>query len=59
VKNETRSVQSGTPKTRLEKSAGIGLRCMRERAARIDAQLDIQTCSSHGTKIIVTVPIPL
>jgi signal transduction histidine kinase len=50
---------SGIPQTRLEKSEGIGLRSMRERAAQIDAQLDIQTGPSRGTRIIVTVPISL
>ena len=50
---------SGIPQTRLEKSEGIGLRSMRERAAQIDAHLDIQTGPSRGTRIIVTVPISL
>jgi signal transduction histidine kinase len=50
---------SGIAQTRLEKSVGIGLRSMRERAAQIDAQLDIQTGPSRGTRIIVTVPISL
>jgi signal transduction histidine kinase len=50
---------SGIPTTRLEKSEGIGLRSMRERAAQIDAKLVIQTGPSRGTRIIVTVPISL
>ena len=50
---------SGIARTRLEKSEGIGLRSMRERAAQIDAQLDIQTGPSRGTRVIVTVPISL
>jgi signal transduction histidine kinase len=50
---------SGIPQTRLEKSEGIGLCSMRERAALIDAHLDIQTGPSRGTRIIVTVPISL
>jgi signal transduction histidine kinase len=50
---------SGIPKTRLEKSEGIGLRSMRERASHIGARLVIQTGRSRGTRIIVTVPISL
>jgi signal transduction histidine kinase len=50
---------SGIPKTRLEKSEGIGLRSMRERAAQIGARLVIRTRSGRGTRIIVTVPISL
>jgi signal transduction histidine kinase len=48
---------SGIPKARLEKSDGVGLDSMRERAAQIDAKLEIQTAAGHGTSIIVTVPI--
>jgi signal transduction histidine kinase len=47
----------GIPKTRLTKGEGMGLRSMRERAAQIDAKLDIQTGPGHGTRIIVTVPV--
>jgi signal transduction histidine kinase len=43
----------------LDDFRGIGLRSMRERAAQIDAQLEIQTGPGHGTRIIVTVPISL
>jgi signal transduction histidine kinase len=50
---------SGILRTRLEKSEGIGLRSMRARAALIDAQLDIQTGPSRGTRVIVTMPISL
>jgi signal transduction histidine kinase len=50
---------SGIPKTPLEKSEGIGLRSMRERAAQIGAKLVIQTGPGRGTRIIVTVPISL
>jgi len=32
---------SGIPKVRLEKSEGVGLESMRERAAQIDAKLEI------------------
>jgi signal transduction histidine kinase len=49
----------GIPNTRLEKSEGIGLRSMRERAAQIDAKLALQTDSDHETRIIVTVPVSL
>jgi PAS domain S-box-containing protein len=48
---------SGITKPRLEKSEGVGLDSMRERAAQIDAKLEIQTAAGHGTSIIVTVPI--
>ena len=50
---------SGIPPTCLEKSEGIGLGSMRERAAQIGAKLVIQTGSSRGTRVIVTVPISL
>jgi signal transduction histidine kinase len=43
----------------LDDFRGIGLRSMRERAAQIDALLEIQTGPGHGTRIIVTVPISL
>ena len=49
---------SGIPKTRPEKSDGVGLDSMRERAAQIDAKLEIETAAGHGTSIIVTVPEP-
>jgi signal transduction histidine kinase len=48
---------SGIPKALLEKSEGVGLDSMRERAAQMDAKLEIQTVGGHGTSIIVTVPI--
>jgi signal transduction histidine kinase len=48
---------SGIPKARLEQSEGVGLESMRERAAEMDAKLEIQTAAGHGTSIIVTVPI--
>ncbi len=48
---------SGISSDRLEKSDGVGLESMRERAHQIDARLEIQTAASHGTTIIVTVPI--
>jgi signal transduction histidine kinase len=48
---------SGIPKALLEKSEGVGLDSMRERAAQIDAKLEIQTAAGQGTSIIVTVPI--
>jgi signal transduction histidine kinase len=51
--------RSGIPTTRLVKSEGIGLRSMRERAAQLDAQLEIQTGPGRGTRIIVTVLISL
>ena len=48
---------SGIPKTRLEKSDGVGLDSMRERAAQIDAKLEIESAAGHETSIIVTVPV--
>jgi PAS domain S-box-containing protein len=48
---------SGISSARLEESEGFGLDSMRDRAARIDAKLEIQTTVGHGTSIIVTVPI--
>lgn len=50
---------AGFSKTSLEKTEGVGLRSMRERAARIDGKLDIQTGPGRGTRIIVTVPVSL
>jgi len=48
---------SGIPSARLEKSDGVGLHSMRDRARQIDAKLEIQTAAGRGTSIIVTVPI--
>jgi signal transduction histidine kinase len=48
---------SGIPKARLEKSDGVGLDSMRDRAAQMDAKLEIETVAGQGTSIIVTVPI--
>jgi signal transduction histidine kinase len=48
---------SGISSARLEKSDGVGLDSMRDRAAQIDAKLEIQTAAGHGTSIIVTAPI--
>jgi signal transduction histidine kinase len=48
---------SGISSARLEKSDGVGLDSMRDRAKQIDAKLEIQTAAGHGTSIIVTVPI--
>jgi signal transduction histidine kinase len=49
---------SGISSASLEKSEGFGLRNMRTRASQIDGKLDIQTAASHGTSIVLTVPIP-
>jgi signal transduction histidine kinase len=48
---------SGITKASLEKSDGVGLDSMRDRAAQIDAKFEIQTAAGRGTSIIVTVPI--
>ena len=48
---------SGISSDRLEKSDGVGMDSMRDRAAQIGARLDIQTAAGRGTSIIVTVPI--
>jgi PAS domain S-box-containing protein len=50
---------SGIPEARLEKSEGVGLESIRERAEQIDARLEIQTAAGHGTSIIVTAPVKL
>jgi PAS domain S-box-containing protein len=47
----------GITKHRLEQSEGMGLESMRERAAQMDAKLEIKTAAGLGTSIIVTVPI--
>jgi signal transduction histidine kinase len=49
---------SGISRASLEKSEGFGLGNMRTRASQIDGKLDIQTAASHGTSIVLTVPIP-
>ena len=48
---------SGIPITRLEESEGVGLRSIRERAAQINAKLDIRTAPTRGTAIVVAIPI--
>src|SRR5271165_7275161 len=48
---------SGISSARLEKSDGVGLGSMRDRAAQIDAKLEIQTAAGRGTSMTVTVPI--
>src|SRR5271165_4551834 len=48
---------SGISSALLEKSDGVGLGSMRDRAAQIGAKLEIQTAAGRGTSIIVTVPI--
>ena len=54
---QVRDNGSGITKDRLEQSEGVGLESMRERAAQIDAKLEIQTAAGQGTSIIVTVPV--
>jgi signal transduction histidine kinase len=49
---------SGISSASLAKSEGFGLRNMRTRASQIDGKLDIHTAASHGTSIVLTVPIP-
>jgi hypothetical protein len=44
---------SGIPKARLENSDGVGLDSMRDRAAQMDAKLEIETAVGQGTSIIV------
>ena len=48
---------SGISSDRLDKSDGVGMGSMRDRAAQIGARLEIQTATGRGTSIIVTVPI--
>ena len=48
---------SGISAARLEKSEGLGLGSMKERASVIGGQFEIETAAGHGTSIIVTVPI--
>jgi PAS domain S-box-containing protein len=45
-------------KRRSKKRTGFGLVGMRERAALIGADLEIESSPGHGTTIYVTVPIP-
>src|SRR6202162_3449816 len=49
---------SGISSASLAKSEGFGLRNMRTRASQIAGKLDIHTAASHGTSIVLTVPIP-
>jgi signal transduction histidine kinase len=48
---------SGISADQLEKSEGLGLGSMRERASVIDGRFEIETTAGRGTTIIVTVPI--
>ena len=48
----------GISAARLEKSDGLGLANMRQRASEIGGRFEIQTAASRGTSIIVTVPVP-
>ena len=48
---------SGISSALLEKSDGVGMGSMRDRAAQIGARLEIQTATGRGTSIIVTAPI--
>jgi len=48
---------SGIDQARLEKSEGLGLGSMRARASQIGGTFDIRTAASHGTTLVVTVPI--
>jgi signal transduction histidine kinase len=46
---------SGISSANLEKSDGVGMGSMRNRAAQIGARLEIQTAAGRGTSIVVTV----
>ena len=48
---------SGISSASLERSDGVGMGSMRNRAAQIGARLEIQTAAGRGTSIVVTAPI--
>jgi signal transduction histidine kinase len=48
---------SGISRTRLEQSEGLGLANMRQRAAEIDGEFEIQTVAGRGTTVMVSVPV--
>jgi signal transduction histidine kinase len=47
----------GISAARLEKSEGLGLASMRQRASEIGGRFEVQTAASRGTTIVVTVPV--
>ena len=57
LKLQVKDNGAGISRACLEKRDGFGLGSMRDRAAQIDAKLEIQTAAGHGTSIIVTVPL--
>ena len=48
---------SGISRVRLEKSEGLGLNNMRQRALEIGGRFEIQTAPDRGTTVIVIVPV--
>jgi signal transduction histidine kinase len=54
---EVKDNGSGFSRARLEKSEGLGLTNMRERASEIGGRFEIQTAPGRGTTVIVIVPI--
>ena len=48
---------SGISRARLEKSEGLGLNNMRQRALEIGGRFEIQTAPDRGTTVIVIVPV--
>jgi signal transduction histidine kinase/PAS domain-containing protein len=54
---EVRDNGTGIDRIRLESQDGLGIASMRDRAKRLDAQLDIRTAAGHGTTVIVRLPL--
>jgi signal transduction histidine kinase len=54
---EVRDNGLGIHSTRLETGEGLGITNMRERAKRLEAQLDIQTATGRGTTVTVRLPL--
>ena len=48
---------SGIDSTHLETGEGLGITSMRERAKKLDAELDIRTAPGHGTTLTVRLPL--
>jgi signal transduction histidine kinase/PAS domain-containing protein len=48
---------SGIDNTHLETGEGLGITSMRDRAKKLDAQLDIRTAPGHGTTLTVRLPL--
>jgi signal transduction histidine kinase len=58
VQLEVRDDGVGFEPTRAERSGGVGLGSLQERAARIAGELAIESASGEGTRVTVRVKVP-